>query len=858
MNAPVSLPAAPASVAKMPPLSEETLAEAMQALGGIFEQLINEATTISALKSQHYAAKKRADKRTSEYEKSKSHHDGFPSIKESQTASKVKAEKDLKTITEKVNEKQSLLTGLAVKAAEKLIPALVAQGGGTTERENLQQERISSLEEKIEKLANDQRTLLEGQRKANQTLEEKRQALAKTVDEKHQALKNAVQAVQEQSSSTQHRLETDMAKVEEVVQDAKDSNQAIESLKVDLLQTKGDAARVSTDNCQLSSSLKAQGQQIEALNARIKEIDAIKTGLKGIATAPKAARDTAVQIDSLNDKFSKMKDQNSGLVSHITELAKAQKQFRENTALLQRRVEDIEKRPNPATFDTRLQKLEEPRDVRDPGIKKDLDALEDRVGRLERTPPAQYPLPTKFSSEALDARVDALEKAGNRRTALEGNVDQRLTGVEVDIANLRSADLDDVKKRITEVETQQRRASAVTASNSQATPGAAVNLQPQLDTIQEQIDELKEWQQVHDTTWTDFLNEQIDEESKKLQTRISTLEARLSQLSSTLEKRPQIVFDEIQNLSIIQSAAETVVAKFKSKPDLLPFNVDKTLHFVNQALVPMHNSIEATNLSLGNLQCRVDNINTSDLSKHALGQLYELHPDLQKIEALMVGFKADLAGYKTDMQAKTIQIEELREQVNALQGSIRNLETMQDQKTAEAMTRQYHELRKEVDSLTDGGNNMSKKVTTVATELEKVVKEVSDFRNKYNDDLQVSADKFGQLQNDIDEKMDKSKEAPRPSPAVSHRNNGNGWGPRPSSSSIGNRQPSVSSVNSNKKRKMDNSTSAKTNGVRPGSSASRSPQAHKRQRKHFGEDDPDADPDYNEEIPEPGVSDDEE
>jgi DNA repair exonuclease SbcCD ATPase subunit len=858
MNAPVSLPAAPAPVAKMPPLSEETLAEAMQALGGIFEQLINEATTISALKSQHYAAKKRAEKRTSEYEKSKSHHDGFPSIKESQTASKVKAEKDLKTITDKVNEKQSLLTGLAVKAAEKLIPALVAQGGGTTERENLQQQRIDSLEKKIEKLANDQRTILEEQRKANQTLEEKRQALAKTVDEKHQALKNTVQAVQGQSSSTQHRLETDMAKVEKVVQEAKDSNQAVESLKMDLLKAKGDVARVSTDNTQLSSSLKAQGQQVEALNARIKEIDAIQTELKGIATVPKAARDTEVQIDSLNDRFSKMKDQNSGLVSHITELAIAQKQFRENSALLQRRVEDIEQQPNPATFDTRLQKLENPRDVRDPGTKKDLDALEGRVRQLERTPPAQHPLPTKFSSEALDARVEALEKAGNRRTALEANVDQRLTGLEVDIANLRSADFDDVKKRIIEVETQQRRASAVTASNSQATPATAANIQPQLDTLREQIDELKEWQQVHDTTWTGVLNEQIEEESKKLQTRISSLEAKSSQLSSSLEERPQVAFDEVQKIYIIQSAAETVVAKFRTKPDLLPFNVDKTLNIVNQALVPMHTSIEATNLSLGNLQWRVDNINTLEVSKHALGQLYELHPDLQKIEALMVGFKADLAGYKTDMQAKTVQIEELREKMNALQGIVRNLEAMQDQKTAEAMTRHYHELRKEVESLTDGGIDISKKVTTVATELEKIVKKVSDFRNEYNDNLQVSANKFGQLQNDLDEKMDKSKEARRPSPAVSHKSNGTGLGPRPSSSSIGNRQPSVSSVNSNKKRKLDNPTSAKTNGVRPGSSASRSPQAHKRQRKHFAEDDPEADPDYNEEIPEPGVSDDEE
>jgi chromosome segregation ATPase len=302
-------------------------------------------------------------------------------------------------------------------------------------------------------------------------------------------------------------------------------------------------------------------------------------------------------------------------------------------------------------------------------------------------------------------------------------------------------------------------------------------------------------------------------------------------------------------------------------------NVEKTTHVINQALVPIHQSVEglkisyeATNHSLGNLQSRVDNINTLDLSRHALGQLYELHPDLQRIEGLMIGFK-------TDMQTKNTQIEELSNNVKALQGAIHNIEAnTEDRQTAESMAHQYQELRKEVESLTDNGVNIAKKVKAIADDLEKALKGVADLQNENSSNKQTIANQFTYFTNDLEGKIEKSRDdleekikkarepLPRPFPVVSpvaqrssSTQNGVSRGPPKPNFSTANRQPSASGV---KKRKADNAI--KTNGVRPSSSSS-SPQARKRQRKSFGDDDPEADPDYhNEEIQEPGVSTDEE
>lgn len=941
MNAPVSV----AVATKMPsPLSIEALEEATQALGGIFEQLIDEATTMSALKSQQHAAKKRAERRLTEYEKSKHHHDKFPSIKEAQTASKVDMESELQTISDKVNEKRSLLESFAIKAAEKLIPTLLARGGrDTTDQEHLLQ-RVEGLEKTckgFEKLVEDQRTLLEQQRKANRDLEEKHQALTKTVEEKHEALTHIFRTVQGQSSSTQKRLESDMVKVDEMLQKVRDSEQAIESLKTDIstikgdyakvsahtaqyassldevlqevkgyeqaigsLKTdfskaKGDAAKVSVDNAQLSSDIKAQDQKMEALNSRVKDIDAIRTELRSLQSVS-TATDT--------EEFKRLKDQSSSLVSYITDLAKAQNQFHETLTELQGRVNDMAKRPDTSIFENRLQKLEKPHDTRDSVTKKDLEALRDRVQQIERKPPPPHSLPTKHGStspfsrvEALEKvelspRVEALEKDANSRTIIVGNLEQRLKGVEVELSSLCSDEIATLKKQIAALETQRRHDLAVSPvtlnpqlSSSVVDPQPEMNeISAQIQTMEKKFQEIKEAQEVHDETWTDVLNERIEEETQKLQVRISSLEAKSSELeiqpqssfdnativSETTSKvvaiftaNPELLpfsrlsyqrLDDTQKANIVNEAATDFIATIAAKPDLLPYpSVDRTTYIVgqtlNQALLPIHTLIEATNLSLGNLQSRVDNINTLDLSRHALGQLYELHPDLGKIEVTLLGFKTDLAGYKTDLQG--------------LHGAIQTLGAKaQDQPTTGAITQvtqQYHELRKEVDSLTEDGINISRKVKALGTEVENALRGVSDLQSENELNKEEVATQIAKYTGELEGKIDKLR-APRPPPVVPQRSSNTtgvvrGPGPRPSStSSAGNRQPSVSSVTSNstKKRKLDNALATKTNGVRPRSSSG-SPQAKRRQRKAFGEDDPEADPDYNEDIQEPGVSDDE-
>lgn len=827
-----NLASSPDQAAKMPPgLSPVVLAETTHAIGGIFQRLIDDATLMAALKFQETEAKKRVEKRSTEYEKSKHHHDKFPSIKESQTGPKAEADRSLKAISEKVSQKHSILKGYAMEAAEKLIPTLLKHcGENTTVQESLQR-RVDSLERTgkgQEKLIEDQGKLLEDQRKANQILEDKFSALAKSIEQKHLTLENDLQekhlglssefrTLQTQSASNEKRLESDVAQVQKKLQQVENSEQTIETLKTNLSAIKGDVTKIWTENAQL-----------------LKKVDSTSKGSKD-----------AEEFKRLAEKLGKLENSHAGLVTHMTMIAKSQGQIHETCTGLEGRVDEMAKRPDPTGLESRLQQLEKPRDAF--VTRGDLNALEGRVRQIEKTPPpAQHPLLAQPNSTSLDLRLEALEKASDSRKTLDTNLEERLRGVE-GVINLRTKEIADFKKRVAAVENQQRSSmcAQIPATDSRAST-AASNAQPRFDELSAQIqvfqrnlEKVKDNQEVHEEMWTGVVDGLIEE---NLKARISPLDDRLSKLSTRLENLPFL-------------------------------NVEKTTYVINQALVPIHQSVEglkisyeATNHSLGNLQTRVDNINTLDLCRHALGQLYELHPDLQRIEGLMIGFK-------TDMQTKSTQIEELGNNVKTLEEAIHNIEANnQDRHTTATIADQYQQLRKKVDSLAEDGVNIARKVKAIADELENALKGVADLQKENNSNKQTIANQFTYFTKELEGKIEKSRDGvedkikkareplPRPFPVVSPVSqrstsiqNGVSRGPPKPSLSTANRQPSASGV---KKRKLDNAT--KANGVRP-SSSSGSPQAKKRQRKALGDDDPEADPDYhNEEIQEPGVSTDEE
>jgi chromosome segregation ATPase len=847
----------PALPAKMPPpLSAEALAEATQALGSVFESLIDEATTVSALKSQHHAVKRRAETRGSEFDKSKGHYDKFPSIKESQMSSKTKTEKELKIISDKMDKKNTLLKGLAIEAAEKLIPTLLARGGGDTGNQEKLQQRVDDLEKTCKELLDSQKTLLEEQREANQSLNDGHTNFAKVIEEKIVNLTNDIRSAQGQASSTASTVQRLEPKVEEALQKAKNSGQTIKSLQTDVSNTKGNAAKISTDHVQFSSDLLAKGQAIARLENQLiasdKVIYALRTKLEKFETGLNPAKDIEEQFKVLSEKLEKVSNQGSGLVTHVTELAKAQKKFRE--------------------------KFEKSSGEMEPLVtKEELDALTDRIEQMER-------MPASAASQPLPAN-----------TIIQG----RLKAVEVDVSNLRSNDLAELNNRLSAVERKSSSTLAAdheTSSAASTTPQLIKDLSTQLRSLEKTVGTMKLDIDAQDESFAHTIDDRLEEESEKLRSRISSLEEKSSELSDSLASRPQLNvdntdivkettsrvvaafiakpellflarqpttgMDESQMATIVNEVTKHLLAIVTAKPDLLPYLPTAHTNLVlNQALMPFQNSMEATNLSLGNLQSRVDNINSLDLARHILGQLYELHPDLPRIESLIVGFKGDLAAYKTDIQTKTTQLERLSNNVKALEEAVQTLKTSGvDQQGIEPLSQQVREIRKEVDKLTVHGLKMSKEVTALTTNVEKATTGVAGLQEENNANKRVIADQFANLTSDVDEKIEKlEKTFTRPPPAMPHRStsnqNGVNRGPRPNHST-GNRQPSVASSNDNssKKRKLDHVTSAKTNGVRAGSSSGH---AKKRQRK-FEEDDPEADPDYNEDIPEPGVSTDDE
>ncbi|KAN0117110.1 hypothetical protein V8E51_003087 [Hyaloscypha variabilis] len=151
-------------------LNEEAPSETRQALGA--ERI----------------GKRKAERKISEYEESNSHRDKYSSTKQSRTASKAEAGKELKNVSTKVTEKQSSLQQLVTKGAKTLIPTMLAQGGrNSIEREDLQN-LVDSLKKeraKDEKMIEEQGLLIVELRGVTQTLHEKNQPLAKSVHEKH-------------------------------------------------------------------------------------------------------------------------------------------------------------------------------------------------------------------------------------------------------------------------------------------------------------------------------------------------------------------------------------------------------------------------------------------------------------------------------------------------------------------------------------------------------------------------------------------------------------------------------------------------------------------------------------------------
>lgn len=729
--------------------------EAVNSLGTIFKTLVTEATSVSALKFQKSAAKKRLDKKTAEFDKTKIHHEKFPSVRDFQLASKTEAEHEYEVITKKLQEKDASISQLATDAAEHLIPMLSHSGSSDKEQDSRQQKQYDELDKTCkgyEVLLRSQRALIEELEKKHLALEKEfRGAQSKQAEETTKINTRLDTDVLRQSKNHEDKL-VDLAQkskdheyqVQGLLEKVKIHEDSVRSLKSEFTDAKGDAAKMSTIVSQ-------QAQSIASLSSRVGDMDSVKVE---VAQLRELLSNSQLKSSANTDKkISKLETDSIKQTKLITELWTSHEKF-------------------------------------------------------------------SVSCVTLDGRVNALE-----------------------------ASLHDLVNRKTNNQSPQPSVS----------PGLHQQLSAHIQTLQEQFQQSTEdnanWQQSFESLLTDSIEDTIKDivakDSKEIKTRLDSLESRQGDTNASVEH-------------LRTHSNDRAVDAFRKQ--LLNYT---TVHQVNTALAPLaasntdvQRSLEATNMSLSNLQSRVDNINTADLYSQMVAQMYETHPALQKVDTL-----------GASLNITEGRLQDLGGTVTSLQASTQQLESKLHDQGAGASKHQQDDMVKELEGLANDYQLLSAKTRDTAKGLEDlqtenvknketIVKHFADIR----DELENIDKKITEVQKEVKEVKEAKELTPRPqalqapkssSPAVSFASNQNG---HRMPMATPNRQSSMTSSEksapANKKRKFE--TSTKTNG---GGRTATSPPRRKQKlatRKNpidDSDDDPDFDPD---EIPQPAVSSDEE
>ena len=927
------------------PLANELGLDVTQTLSDIFHRLIDEATDVTALKTQQKAAKKKAEKRSIEFEKSKPHHEKFPATRETQALAKEYAEKEYYTISEKRREKETSLKSLTTQTAKTVIPGILAKGTGGADKSELQrvekncQDLVEKTRNEFTKLVEDQRNLLVELQKRNKELEEKHLALEKLNQELYDQGRTETKTIREQ-------LDKEIRpQVKDTLEKLGISARGVQKLEQDMLELKGSAAKISNDVAQIPPNLKEQISKVDTLSGLLGELKSrpqvpvnLQEQLQKIVTlfndvntlksrvdtrdtwaaSAQTSENADKQYSTLNLKIEKAEKFVQSLTKNIETLLGDQETFRENWKHMDRRVKVVESRPDSTSFESRLTKMENNQTAEATSIR--LEALHKLVGILERRIDPM---------SATCKRVNDYEKEGAFQVKLT-HVEELRTSLQAIEAKVklpqntadRSAEITNLEKRLKDYVvglTLPQSSGPDTSGRDSTGPinnALLEHLRQRLEELDStQTEEFRKLRQEMEDT-VDLVGDTIDEKVEKslksyasaMNTGLSTLkdpatldeqsadkgisllgdtidekvEKSLKREMSAINTRLSTLEDPATLDSLVEQSASKAISLLRPQlppVDLLPrvvADIDKisqdmaaSIKQQNSNIGNIHNTGEATRHALGILTHRVDNINTSALAKHMVDQLAELYPHVQHTEIMMSNFKASLEQMEGRLATSDKSLGELKELAEMLRAqtqlpaadpgpSIRSEVDKQEKETL-SLKSEVKKLKNAIEKAQEEAkNNAETQQQEYLKFREEMLKEITDVIYKdFLDELAKVDAKIKELQESSPRQQASSRNAV--SPAVSHSsrtgtapNGGLNSRVRPTSSAT-NRQPSLVSDTSNKKRKLQNGQAARTNGTTP---------KKRRRRGSLSYEDPDneeEDPDFiGDDIPQPGVSDDEE
>ncbi|KAH6717621.1 hypothetical protein BKA61DRAFT_670043 [Leptodontidium sp. MPI-SDFR-AT-0119] len=898
-----------------------------QLLAQSIKKIIDEVTDVSSLKYRRNTAVAKLDKAKAEFEKFRDHHEKFPSIKETQNNAKKVAEKEYKKANHQLESKDSSLQQLAVHVAEQIIPSILGGVSNSQEQQNTQ-DRIDALEstcQKYDQLLRDQKSYLE----------ENMKAAAQESERKYNAMAEDLRLLQEEVAKQKPRQDRFFQRQNEFAIATQNMTKILGVAKEDI------AALASI---QIPSDLNQQLQklsELDQLRAKVQAVEERSTttdsGLTNLTTnvntlgnSVDTLQKTLEARDVVGQTLAEEQDNLRGTVSGIDSrigAVEGKLLDTEELDMLKQRMTRIETAPP----------LSVAKPTMDPAIVAQMASLEEKIesmsSQLAKLEDQNGVLNLKATMDqfgtTLATTVDRLAQMETQAKTLEAVQKkvkpqaQQSTSPNVAVYESWLAAVEESHRSVAPNSSIERRISALEQKWGQTTqqkasnetepannlPEQVLKLQEDLASVQSSVDVMLE---ITGATVKEIVDEElahikprlaavevslktIEECQESIQTSVNSLQESQRYSADQIQAQNQVILDAKN--SMVGAAAGNAIDIIRAQDIFAPASLDEkftsSLNSVNKSLME---HIEANSQATGNLQQRMDNLNTSEVLLAMVDNINQTYPSLRSSEMALQSHGSQLSTLDLRIKALQKQVEEVREsrQAPVSVASTSPAPPKQDDGTLKRIRIELDELSKDTIRL----QRLERDVTAFKGETSTVLAGIDrqttvlseelattffEFKNSGEDlggKVNDLAERFNTLiekVNGIEKKVDNVTQrqqqpitaTPRAQPATITRQAFQSPGPvhQPSaasatrrSSTSTNRQPSIASDTASTagKRKYKqlngNSPSSprRANGLKHGSPTP------KRARRTKFDDDSDEDPDYEDEgDPQPGISADE-
>lgn len=795
-----------------PVVDEPPREDVAKELGILFHQIIEEATNFSVLKIQKDAAQKEFDKREADFKKSEPIHERFPATEETQKRSKDRAEKALKAISEKVEQKDSSLKELAKRSAARIAPHIVASRGKPDA-----QSRVEELEKKCqvlqEQLGN-QAKLIENLRKSH--------------EERYKSLEdNYVKARKDwgYTKSAQANFERDCRpQLADALNGLTTTETDIKVLKAQLIT-------------QVPKDLK---QKLEKLNGLSERVDKFPNLRLDVDKLKQESSKIAKDLEKLSLEQTKLREelvQLKAIEANMTKFPAKGVSFKEgsNSPVLESRREVENQLPNVSTADGRSRVLEPP---------------------TTSTPSSLVGIEPNLLAK-IKSHVEATATLKKSITEHHESVSRDILEIKQTIKSIEKREIDTrAPQRLTDLERRLSSTTTPTPSMSMAASGV------DFDTIKNEILEVVEEKQAAMDDVVQSISSQWQTAIKDSQIRCTNLEQRCSDIKALYDSLAALpnkleTFQKSLNITIRQqqtdiddtklNMAGKVADLLRAKPELLPLapigdhvvkrfddKLSKLAKSQQDLTQAVNERLEANTDGLISIDRRLNNINTKDMAVFIIAQMESTYPDVRNAQSALVELK-------TSLHRDESMIADLNTSLAALKSKVDTLETRvpqndDDEKAIQSLRSEVDDLILQVPHIRNIANSAKETADTVNGNVATIQ---MDF-NKFQTEI---AEEVGKFRIDLEEMKDQqqakatsappasvhlNKQSPIPPPIPPQRQsvilpprsilNGNAARSSPKNSAPGTpqRHSSVQSDGTSKKRKLNGSstnTPKGSNGV---------------------------------------------